>query len=232
MTRCVQDYTRPHALRCHSYGTSKLDGVICQRVTLTSNIRHFLDNTSINTEAKLPLCLIKHHSTKIYARRRGGILVCTFIHNLATMWKWEVTFILYPALPFQEVSLDNHGKCGWYKFSAWTVSRCERAVSCPRHSNAGTHSKYGQWMYSCSIPNLGTRLRWGFSFMHWPLYPRGDSGQCPCTRDLVGSRASLDAEENRSFRSLWGTTPLFLSRPVGNKFQHRLSHPVPSYTNW
>jgi hypothetical protein len=50
----------------------------------------------------------------------------------------------------------------------------------------------GEWRYSATILDLGTRWRWVISFTPLPLYPRGISPRTHCMGSWVGPRAGLD----------------------------------------
>jgi hypothetical protein len=48
----------------------------------------------------------------------------------------------------------------------------------------------GEWRYSSTIPDLGTKWRWVVSFTPWLLYPRGKSPRHPLDRRLGGPQNS------------------------------------------
>jgi hypothetical protein len=49
--------------------------------------------------------------------------------------------------------------------------------------------RMGEWRYSCTILDLGTRSRWVDSFMPLPLYPREKTPRTYCAGGWVGPRA-------------------------------------------
>jgi hypothetical protein len=55
----------------------------------------------------------------------------------------------------------------------------------------------GQWRYSSTILNLGTRWRWVVKFTHLPLYSRGKNPRYSLDRRMSGPQGLLDAVEKR-----------------------------------
>jgi hypothetical protein len=63
----------------------------------------------------------------------------------------------------------------------------------------------GEWRYSSTLLDLGTRWRLVVSFMPLPLYFRRHSPQYPVDRGWVGPRAGLDETEKSLFPA-WNRT--------------------------
>jgi hypothetical protein len=49
--------------------------------------------------------------------------------------------------------------------------------------------RVGEWRYSCTIPDLGTRWRWVVSLTRWRLYHCGKSPWYPLNRTLGGPQS-------------------------------------------
>jgi hypothetical protein len=64
----------------------------------------------------------------------------------------------------------------------------------------------GEWSYSSTILDLGSRWRWVVSFTPRPIYLRGNSFQYSLNRRILGPRSAMDAVEK--IKSL---------APVGNR---------------
>jgi hypothetical protein len=65
----------------------------------------------------------------------------------------------------------------------------------------------GEWRYTSTILDFGTRWEWMISFMPWPLYPQGKRTQYPLDRRLSGLQSPI--------WTLWSREK-FLA-PVGNR---------------
>jgi hypothetical protein len=68
-------------------------------------------------------------------------------------------------------------------------------------------SPMGESRYSCTILDLGTRRRWVVSFTPRPLYPRESPPGTNWIGGRLGSKASLEAMEQRKLLLLPGIEP-------------------------
>jgi hypothetical protein len=71
----------------------------------------------------------------------------------------------------------------------------------------------GEWMYSSTILDLGTRWRSVVSFTPQPLYPWEIVASTHCIGGWVGPRTGLDVVEKRNILPLPGIQPR-LSTPM------------------
>jgi hypothetical protein len=83
----------------------------------------------------------------------------------------------------------------------------------------------GQWIYSSTILDLGTRWRWLVSFMPLPLWPRGKSPGTHWKGGWGVPRGGLDAVKKRKFLILPGLELRPLGRPARSQSLYRLSYP-------
>jgi hypothetical protein len=81
----------------------------------------------------------------------------------------------------------------------------------------------GEWRYSSTILDLGTRWTWVVSFTTWLLYPRGKSPSTHWIRGWAGLKTGMDAVDKRKISFLcWHSNP---SCPAHSLSLYQLSYP-------
>jgi hypothetical protein len=80
----------------------------------------------------------------------------------------------------------------------------------------------GEWKYSSTIIDLGTRWRWVVSFTALPLYPRENSPGTHWIGGWVSPRDGLDAAEKRKILHFRESNPC---SPARSPSLNRLSYP-------
>jgi hypothetical protein len=84
-------------------------------------------------------------------------------------------------------------------------------------------NRYGEWRYSSTIFNVGTRWRWVVSFTSRPLYPWGKFPRTHCIGGCVDPTDGLDAVEKRNIFCRYRESNL--RRSAHSPSLYRLSYP-------
>jgi hypothetical protein len=85
--------------------------------------------------------------------------------------------------------------------------------------------RVGEWRYSSTILDLGTRWRYVVSFTPRPLYPREITPGTHWTEGWVGPRTGLNDVEGRKILPPPGLEFRPLGRPAGIQSLYRLRYP-------